>query len=100
MPVLAPLRLHASCAHRDPFAYSAHVLHGYGRRSCWVSTASTRMSALLYALWLHAKAGPTPHAPAHVSAKLPQVPLLVGLLVGLRVGSALPQPHALTTPPP
>ena len=96
VPPPPPPRRAAPPAHRNPFAHSDHVLHGYGRRSCWVSSASTRTSALLYAIWLHAKAGPTPHAPAHVSAKLPQV----SLPVGLRVGSALPQPHAPTPPPP
>ena len=49
------------------------MLHGYSRRSPWVSTSTTRESALLYAIWLHAKAGPTPRAPPHVHAKLSQV---------------------------
>ena len=56
-----------------PVGYSDHVLHGYSRRSPWVSTSTSRESALLYAIWLHAKAGPAPRAPPHVHAKLSQV---------------------------
>ena len=46
------------------------VLHGYGRRTQWASYTLSPTCALLYAMWQHAKTGPTPEAPAKVRSKL------------------------------
>ena len=53
--------------------FSNHVLHGYGERTAWASFTTSPTNALLYALFLHAKAGPTPPAPDAVRAKLDPV---------------------------
>ena len=42
------------------------VLHGYSSPSQWLSFSSTPCGALLWALFLHAKAGPKPPRPPHV----------------------------------
>ena len=53
--------------------FSNHVLHGYRERTAWASFTTSPTNALLYALFLHAKAGPTPPAPDAVRAKLDPV---------------------------
>ena len=87
---------------QDAFARSDHVLHGYARRSRWVSTSSTKTSALLYALWLHAKAGPTPRAPPRVRARLSPAradPARTPMRRPHALGRAAPRPRHPTPPP-
>lgn len=50
------------------FSANDHVLRGFSCRTKWSSFSSTFDSALLYSLWLHAKAGPAPAQP-RVSAR-------------------------------